>query len=125
MRMMLKSKIHRVTVTGVNLDYEGSVTIDIELMRAADILQYEQVQVVNVNNGARFETYAIEGEKDSGVITLNGAAARLAAKGDTVIIFSYQPLEDNVARVHSPRLVYVDKQNRITRIGDAIKALWA
>lgn len=125
MRMMLKSKIHRVTVTGVNLDYEGSITIDSELMRAADILQYEQVQVVNVNNGARFETYAIEGEKDSGVIAVNGAAARLAAKGDTVIIFSYQPLEDNVARAHSPRLVYVDKQNRITRVGDEIKALWA
>jgi aspartate 1-decarboxylase len=123
---MLKSKIHRVTVTDVNLDYEGSITIDGDLMQAADILPYEQVQVVDINNGSRFETYAIEGEKNSGVIAINGAAARLVAKGDTIIIFSYHPMNDNEAREHRPRLVYVDKENRMLRLGDEIKAFsWA
>jgi len=86
---MMKSKIHRARVTEVNIDYEGSITIDKRLMEEADILPYEQVQVLNVNNGARFSTYAIKGEADSGQICLNGAAARLVAKGDTVIILSY------------------------------------
>lgn len=123
MRMMLKSKIHRARVTDVNLEYEGSITIDGELMQAADILPYEQVQVVNVNNGARFETYAIEGERDSGVVAVNGAAARLVAKADTVIIFSYHPMQDDEAREHKPKLVYVDKENRLARLGSEIKAL--
>ncbi len=123
MRTMLKSKIHRVTVTDVNVAYEGSITIDSDLLQAADILPYEQVQVVDVNNGARFETYAIEGEKGSGIIAVNGAAARLVAKGDTVIIFSYRTMADNEACEHKPRLVYVDKKNRMLRLGDEIKAL--
>ncbi|MBM2832070.1 MAG: aspartate 1-decarboxylase [Dehalococcoidia bacterium] len=123
MRMMLKSKIHRARVTDVNLEYEGSITIDGELLQAADILPYEQVQVVNVNNGARFETYAIEGDKGSGVIAVNGAAARLVAKADTVIIFSYHPMPDEEARQHHPKLVYVDKENRLARLGSEIKAL--
>ncbi|MFC1962635.1 aspartate 1-decarboxylase [Chloroflexota bacterium] len=126
MRTMLKSKVHRVTVTDVNVDYEGSIAIDSDLLQAADILPYEQVQVVDVNNGARFETYAIEGERGSGVIAVNGAAARLVAKGDTVIIFSYRTMADNEAFEHKPRLVYVDKENRMLRLGDEIKALsWA
>jgi aspartate 1-decarboxylase len=111
MRIMLKSKIHRPRVTGVNIDYEGSITIDRKLMKEADMLQYEQVQVVNLNNGARLNTYAIEGE--SGEICLNGAAARLAVKGDTVIILSYCHVEDEEARDFTPRLVYVDTNNAI------------
>ena len=88
MRIMLKSKIHRARVTGLNLDYEGSITIDRKIMEEADILPYEQVQVLNINNGARFVTYAIKGEPDSGEICLNGAAARLGVEGDTIIILS-------------------------------------
>ncbi len=111
MRTMLKSKIHRARVTDANINYEGSITIDRKLMEAADILQYEQVDVVNVNNGARFTTYAIEGEK--GEICLNGAAARLAVRGDVVIILSYQQVSDEEARTAAPRLVYVDANNNI------------
>ena len=111
MRIMLKSKIHRARVTEVNIDYEGSITIDKKLMEAADILPYEQVQVLNLNNGARFTTYAIEGE--SGEICLNGAAARLSIKGDTVIVLSYCHVEDEEARNFTPRLVYVDAKNAI------------
>ena len=88
MRIMLKSKIHRARVTQLNIDYEGSITIDKKLMEEADILPYEQVQVLNINNGARFTTYAIEGERESGEICINGAAARLVAKGDVIIILS-------------------------------------
>lgn len=120
MRIMLKSKIHRVRVTEANIDYEGSITIDKELMAAADILPYEQVHVLNVNNGARFTTYAIEGEKGSGVICVNGAAARLVSKGDTAIILTYTNIEDRDLADHNPRLVYVDVQNSITRIGHEI-----
>ncbi len=111
MRTMLKSKIHRARVTDANINYAGSITIDRKLMEAADILQYEQVDVVNVNNGARFTTYAIEGEK--GEICLNGAAARLAVRGDVVIILSYQQVSDEEARTAAPRLVYVDANNNI------------
>ncbi|MFC2003061.1 aspartate 1-decarboxylase [Chloroflexota bacterium] len=111
---MLKSKIHRARVTETNIDYEGSITIDAELMEEADILPYEQVQVLNINNGARFATYAIEGEAGSGKICLNGAAARLATKGDTIIILSYCHVEDEEARNLTPKLVYVDAQNAIT-----------
>ncbi|MBI2859525.1 MAG: aspartate 1-decarboxylase [Chloroflexi bacterium] len=113
MRIMLKSKIHRARVTECNVDYEGSITIDGALMEAADIIPYEQVQVLNVNNAARFETYAIAGKRGSGQICLNGAAARLACKGDVVIILTYQHLPRAEASEHHPSLVYVDAQNRI------------
>jgi len=113
MRTMLKSKIHRATVTDANLDYEGSIAIDRLLMEAADILPYEMVHVLNVNNGARFQTYAIEGERGSGEICINGAAARLVSKGDTVLILSYIAVGDEEARSIEPKLVYVDEQNAI------------
>jgi aspartate 1-decarboxylase len=113
MRTMLKSKIHRARVTQCNVDYEGSITIDKNLMEAADLLQFEKVEVLNINNSARFHTYAIEGERGSGEICLNGAAARLVAKGDVVIILSYSLVADDEVATHSPRLVYVDAQNRI------------
>jgi aspartate 1-decarboxylase len=114
MRTMLKSKIHRARVTDANVNYEGSITIDRKLMEAADILPYEQVDVVDVNNGARFTTYAIVGEQ--GEICVNGAAARLVVKGDIVIILSYQQLTEEEARRHSPRLVYVDTNNAIVEM---------
>lgn len=113
MRTMLKGKIHRARVTDVDLDYEGSITIDRVLMEAADILPYEMVHVLNVNNGARFQTYAIEGERGSGEICINGAAARLVSKGDTVLILSYIAVGDEEARSIEPKLVYVDEQNAI------------
>ncbi|MBM4445009.1 MAG: aspartate 1-decarboxylase [Chloroflexi bacterium] len=113
MRTMLRSKIHRARVTGGNVDYEGSITIDKLLMDAADVLPYELVHVLNVHNGARFQTYAIEGKPGSGEIVLNGAAARLAAKGDVVIILTYSALGDDEARHVEPRVVYVDASNAI------------
>jgi len=112
MRIMLKSKIHRACVTDANIDYEGSITIDKKLMEEADIFPYEQVQVLNINNSARFTTYAIEGE--SGEICLNGAAARLVTKGDKVIILSYCHVENDEAVNFGPKLVYVDAKNAIT-----------
>ena len=121
MRIMLKSKIHRACVTEVNIDYEGSITIDKKLMEEADILPYEQVQVLNINNGARFTTYAIEGEK--GEVCLNGAAARLAVKGDIVIILAYCHVEDEEARDLMPKLVYVDAKNAITEIKRAMETI--
>jgi aspartate 1-decarboxylase len=117
---MLQSKIHRARVTGVHLDYEGSVTIDKRLMQEADILPYEQVHILNVNNGARFTTYAIEGEPGLRQIELNGAAARLAQKGDIVIILTYRQVADDEAVTHMPRLVYVDVNNEITSVKRAI-----
>ena len=123
MRNMLKSKIHRARVTGVRLDYEGSITIDRELMREADILPYEQVHVLNLNNGARFSTYAIEGRAGGGQIELNGAAARLAVKGDIVIILAYAPVPEDEVMDFQPRLVYVNKENQITGVKRAIGAL--
>jgi len=113
MRTMLKGKIHRARVTQVDVDYEGSITIDRSLMEASDILPYEQVEVLNINNGARFSTYAIEAAPNSGTICINGAAARLAAKGDIVIILSYCHLPDDEAINVIPKMVYVDKNNRI------------
>jgi aspartate 1-decarboxylase len=113
MRDMLKSKIHRVRVTEVDLDYEGSITIDRTLMDAADILPFEKVDVLNISNGARFTTYAIEGEADSGIIGINGAAARLAMKGDLVIIVSYCHVPEEEARTVNPIIVRVDSENRI------------
>ena len=123
MRVMLKSKIHRARVTEANINYEGSITIDQKLMEAADILPYEQVQVLNINNGARFSTYAIEGDRGSGEICLNGAAARLVVKGDTVIILSYCHVENDEAQPFTPKLVYVDSQNAITEIKDTVEAM--
>lgn len=120
MRIMLKSKIHRAQITETNIDYEGSITIDTNLMEVADILPYEQVQVLNINNGARFATYAIEGEAGSGAICLNGAAARLAVKGDTVIILTYCHVEEEEARNFTPKLVYVDAQNAITETRNVV-----
>lgn len=111
MRAMLKSKIHRARVTDANIDYEGSITIDKTLMEAADILPYERVEVLNINNGARFDTYAIEGK--TGEICVNGAAARLAVKGDIVIILTYSYVNDSEARNCTPKLVYVDAKNAI------------
>jgi aspartate 1-decarboxylase len=118
MRTMLKSKIHRARVTEGNIDYEGSITIDKTLMNEADILAYEQVQVLNINNGARFSTYAIEGEPDSGVICLNGAAARLAVKGDIVIILTYCDVPEEDVRRHSPKIVHVNAKNAIDNVVD-------
>ena len=118
MRVMLKSKIHRATVTDANLNYEGSITIDRKLMKAADILPYEQVHVVDVNNGSRLVTYAIEGE--SGEICLNGAAARLVHKSDIVIILSYTNVAENEIQDFHPTLVYVDSKNQITAKKSAI-----
>ena len=121
MRIMLKSKIHRARVTETNIDYEGSITIDRKLMKEADMLPFEQVQVLNVNNGARFATYAIEGE--SGEICLNGAAARLAVKGDTVIILSYCHVDESEARHFIPKLVHVDAKNAITETKHTVEAM--
>jgi aspartate 1-decarboxylase len=112
-RKMLKSKIHRATVTGADLHYEGSITIDSELMEAADIIPYEAVCVWDVNNGSRFETYAIEGEPGSGVICINGAAARMVAPQDLVIIASFVSMSNAEALVHDPKLVFVDDKNRM------------
>ena len=115
MRIMLKSKIHRAHVTDANIDYEGSITIDKKLMAKADILPYEQVHVLNINNGARFSTYAIEGKEDSGEICLNGAAARLVVRGDNVIILSYCHVSDEEARNFTPKIVYVDAKNAVVQ----------
>ena len=113
MRNMLKSKIHRATVTDANINYEGSITIDRDLMDAADMLPYEQVHVLNINNGARFSTYAIEGREGHGDICLNGAAARLAAKGDLVIILTYQEVAEEDVYNYKPRIVHVNRNNEI------------
>ncbi|MCB1195758.1 aspartate 1-decarboxylase [bacterium] len=112
-REMMKSKIHRATVTDANLQYMGSITIDELLMNAADLRQYEKVQVVNINNGARLETYVIKGPAGKGDITLNGAAARLAHPGDKVIILSYVHIDEKELAGFEPHLVYVDDHNRM------------
>lgn len=112
-RELFKSKIHRATVTDANLEYEGSVTLDGDLIAAADLLPYEKVQILNINNGARFETYVLPGENGSGTVCLNGAAARLAAVGDKVIIISYALYDEEEVAGHEPRVVIVDDQNRI------------
>jgi aspartate 1-decarboxylase len=115
MRTMLKGKIHRARVTDANLNYEGSITIDELLMEAADILPYERVQVLDIDNGARLETYAITGERGCGEICINGAAARLVAVGDRVIILAYSIVSDEEAREIRPRLVYVDERNAMVK----------
>jgi len=120
MRIMLKSKIHRATVTDANIDYEGSITIDKKLMAEADILPHEQVQVLNINNGARFSTYAIEGQESSGEICLNGAAARLAVKGDLVIILTYTNLTEEEAINYTPKIVHVNERNEVVHKLDEV-----
>jgi len=112
MRKMCKSKIHRVTVTECDLNYEGSITIDADLLEAADIVPYEQVTVANLSNGERFETYAIEGPRHSGVVCVNGAAARLASRGDPLIIISSVYLDEKACRDYKPKVVKVDARNR-------------
>ncbi|WP_106767934.1 aspartate 1-decarboxylase [Paenibacillus faecalis] len=111
-RTMMKSKIHRATVTEANLNYVGSITIDEDLMEAADLLENEKVQIVNNNNGARLETYVITGERGSGVICLNGAAARLVQPGDNVIIISYTMMLNEECKNHKPTVVFVDGNNK-------------
>ena len=117
-RTMLKSKIHRATVTQADLDYVGSVTLDAALMEAADLLDGEQVAIVDITNGARIETYVIPGARGSGVIGINGAAAHLVHPGDLVIIMSYAVVTDAEARAMKPHVVHVDEQNRVVKIGN-------
>ncbi len=112
-RSMLKSKIHRARVTEAELNYVGSITIDETLMEAADILPHEKVQVVNNNNGARFETYVIKGSRGSGVICLNGAAARLVHRGDEIIIISYALVDNREAATFKPKVIFVDENNHV------------
>jgi len=120
LRRMLKSKIHRATVTEANLAYEGSITIDATLMQQADILPYEEIHVLDVDNGARLTTYVIEGPADSGVICINGAAAHLVHEGDLVILLTYTEVNDEeAARKWEPRVVFVDESNRIKQLGHA------
>lgn len=115
---MMKSKIHRATVTEANLNYVGSITIDEDLMEAADLLENEKVQIVDNNNGSRLETYVIPGPRGSGVICLNGAAARLVQPGDTVIIISYALLSSEEVAVHKPTVVFVDADNKPVKLAD-------
>ncbi|MEV0441998.1 aspartate 1-decarboxylase [Streptomyces spectabilis] len=118
LRTLFKSKIHRATVTQADLHYVGSVTIDADLLEAADLLPGELVHIVDVTNGARLETYTIEGERGSGVIGINGAAAHLVHPGDKVIIISYAQVDDAEARALRPRVVHVDESNRVVALGD-------
>jgi aspartate 1-decarboxylase len=121
---MLKSKIHRATVTDCDLHYVGSITIDPELLEAADILEHEQVHVVDVDNGARFETYTIPGERGSGEVCVNGAAARLVHRGDTIIVISYASYDRDDLERYEPRVVHVQAQtNRIITIDDEVATL--
>ena len=123
-RTMLKSKVHRATVTAADLHYVGSITVDADLLDVADVLPGELVHVVDVTNGARLQTYAIEGERGSGVIGVNGAAAHLVHPGDLVILISYAAVTDAEARTMRPKVVFVDRDNRITGTsGDAADAL--
>lgn len=117
-RKMCKSKIHRATVTQAELYYEGSLTLDVSLMESADMLPYEMVQVVNVNNGERFETYLIPGERDSGVVCLNGPAARLGCVGDEIIIITYAEYNEEEIKTYKPKFVFVNKENKIVKISN-------
>ena len=113
---MLKGKIHRATVVQAELDYVGSITVDVDLLEAAGILEYEKVQIVDINNGMRFETYTIAGERGSGMICLNGAAARCVQKGDKIIIMCYAQLTPEEAKANKPKVVVVDDSNKIVRL---------
>ena len=124
-RVMLKSKIHRATVTDCDLHYVGSITVDPELLEAADILEHEQVHVVDIDNGARFETYTIAGERGSGDIKVNGAAARLVARGDTIIVISYAHYDAEELSTYQARVVHVDRENRIVSVDQEVAALLA
>jgi aspartate 1-decarboxylase len=118
-RIMLKSKIHRVSVTDANLEYEGSCTIDEDLLRAANILPHEQIKIYNVNNGARFDTYAMAGPAGSGVVCLNGAAARMGARGDLIIIATYANYDDSECSGHHPHIVLVNPGNKPSKMNPA------
>ena len=122
-RTMLKSKIHRATITASDLHYVGSITIDPELLEAADILEHEQVHVVDVDNGARFETYTIAGEPGSGTVQVNGAAARLVHEGDTIIVISYAQYSREEMEHYEPVVVHVDRENRIIDVDHAVATL--
>ena len=124
-RTMLKSKIHRATVTDSDLHYVGSITIDPDLLEAADILEHEQVHVVDVDNGARFETYTIAGERGSGEMKINGAAARLVHHGDTIIVISYAAYDAQELRSYRPRVVHVTRENRILDVDAEVATLLA
>ncbi len=124
-RTMLKSKIHRATVTGADLHYVGSITIDPDLLEAADILEHEQVHVVDVDNGARFETYTIAGERGSRQVQVNGAAARLVHQGDTVIVISYAGYDEAELDGHAPRVVHVTRDNQIVAVNHQPEELLA
>ena len=113
---VFKGKIHRATVKQAALDYVGSITIDVDLLEASGIIEYEKVQIVDVNNGARFETYAIAGERGSGMICLNGAAARCVQPNDKIIIMCYCDMDEEEAKAHKPKVVFVDDENKISRI---------
>ncbi len=116
LRTMCKSKIHRAIITEANIHYTGSITIDRRLMEEADIYPFERVQVANLHNGTRLETYVIEGPEDSGVICMNGAAARCAEVGDPILIISYATMEEKEAQAVTPKVVHVDQKNRITKV---------
>jgi aspartate 1-decarboxylase len=122
-RTMLKSKIHRARVTGSDLHYVGSITIDADLLEAADILEHELVHVLDVDNGARFETYTIAGRRGGGELTINGAAARLVHEGDTVIVVSYASYDEAELESYVPKVVHVNQQNEIVRVDDAVAEL--
>jgi aspartate 1-decarboxylase len=122
-RTMLKSKIHRATVTGSDLHYVGSITIDPELLEAADILEFEQVAVVDVNNGARFETYTVAGKRGSGEVKINGAAARLVHTGDTMIVISYAAYDPDELENYTPRVVHVGAHNEILQVDHEVATL--
>jgi aspartate 1-decarboxylase len=123
-RTMLKSKIHRATITDCDLHYVGSITIDPDLLEAADILEHEQVHVLDIDNGARFETYTIAGERGAGVMTINGAAARLVQRGDTIIVVSYASYAEDELATYEPRVVHVQAQtNSIITVDDAVATL--
>jgi aspartate 1-decarboxylase len=122
-RTMLKSKIHRATITASDLHYVGSITIDPDLLEAADILEHEQVHVVDVDNGARFETYTIAGERGSGEIKVNGAAARLVHDGDTIIVISYATYSEEEIERYEPRVVHVDRENSIIDVDASVGTL--
>jgi aspartate 1-decarboxylase len=117
MRTMLKSKIHRAHVTGADLDYEGSITLDPILIEAADLLPFELVHVLDITNGARLETYVIEGERGKGEVVINGAAAHLVHKGDLVIVLAYASVSEEEAPHRLPKLIYVDEENKIASVG--------
>ncbi len=122
-RTMLKSKIHRARITDSDLHYVGSITIDADLLEAADILEHEQVQVLDVDNGARFETYTIAGARGSGEVKVNGAAARLVHTGDTVIVVSYASYAQGELETYEPKVVHVNTDNDIVRVDDAVAEL--